>query len=128
VLPVVAACSAAIFFPRSESSESETATASNFSERSALQLLARRRRRCQVRPVTVEVFDHVHHAVLELTAELRAHDVRLHRGVGRPGLPSRLEARSALLFAEIGLVSRPVDVKIMVFSFRLRQETGSPDS
>src|SRR5262249_15623780 len=65
----------------------------------------------QVRPVAVEVLDHVHGAVLELPAELGAHDVRLHRGVGRSGLAKQLEARPALLLAEIGLPSHAVDVE-----------------
>src|SRR5262245_14719289 len=69
------------------------------------------RRMGQVRPVAVEVLDHVHEAVLELPAQLGAHDVRLHRGVGRPGLASHLEARLALLLADIGPESRPVDVE-----------------
>ena len=49
-------------------------------------------------------------AVLELPAEFGAHDVRLHRGVG-PGLAKHLDARPALLLAQIGLVRRPVDVE-----------------
>src|SRR5262249_45996244 len=61
--------------------------------------------------VAVEVLEHVHSAVLELPAELGAHDVRLHRGVDRPGLAKHLHARPALLIAETGLVSRPVDVE-----------------
>src|SRR5215471_10813493 len=69
------------------------------------------RRMGQVRPVAVEVLEHVHGAVLELPAEFGAHDVGLHRGVGRPGLAKHLEARPALLLAETGLVSRPVDVE-----------------
>src|SRR5262252_5851263 len=69
------------------------------------------RRMGQVRPVAVEILHHVHGAVLELPAELGAHDVRLHRGVGRPGLAKHLDASSALLLAETGLVSRPVNVE-----------------
>src|SRR5215831_2289725 len=78
--------------------------------RDAPQLLAHMRRELQVRPVAVEVLEHIHRAVLELPAELRAHDVRLHRGVG-PGLAKHLHARPALLLAQTGLVSRQVDVE-----------------
>src|SRR5262249_56546122 len=49
--------------------------------------------------------------VLDPPAELGAHDVRLHRGLGRPGLASHLEARPALLVVETGLERRPVDVE-----------------
>src|SRR5215469_2323878 len=79
--------------------------------RDAPQLLAHMHRMVQVRPVAVKVLEHVHSAVLELPAELRAHDVRLHRGVGRPRLAKHLEALPTLLLAETGLVSRPVDVE-----------------
>src|SRR6516162_4616007 len=69
------------------------------------------RRMGQVRPVAVEVLDHIHSAELELPAEFGADDVRLHRGVGRSGLAHQLKARSALLLAEIGLPSHAVDVE-----------------
>src|SRR5262245_65769238 len=69
------------------------------------------RRVGQVRPVAVEVLDHVHGAVLELPAELGADDVRLHRGVGRSGLAKQLDARPALRLAEIGLVREAVDME-----------------
>src|SRR5215510_13169957 len=69
------------------------------------------RRMGQVRPVAVEVLDHIHGAVLELPAEFGADDVRLHRGVDRSGLATQLKARPALLLAEIGLVSHAVDVE-----------------
>src|SRR5499433_426397 len=69
------------------------------------------RRMGQVRPVAVEVLDHVHGAVLELPAELGADDVRLHRGVGRSGLAKQLDGRPALLLAETGLPSHAVDVE-----------------
>src|SRR5262249_46584094 len=65
----------------------------------------------QVRPVAVEVLDHVHGAVLEPPAELGAHDKGLHRGVGRPGLADRIEARPALLLTQPGLEGHPVDVE-----------------
>src|SRR5262245_19621299 len=69
------------------------------------------RRMGQVRPVSVEVLDHVHGAVLELSAELGAYDVRLHRGVGRSGLAHQLKARLELLLAETGFESHAVDVE-----------------
>src|SRR6516164_11460353 len=69
------------------------------------------RRMGQVRPVSVEVLDHVHGAVLELSAEFGAYDVRLHRGVGRSGLAHQLKARPALLLTKIGLPSHAVDVE-----------------
>src|SRR5262245_65558605 len=65
----------------------------------------------QVRPIAVEVLDHIHGAVLELPAEFGADDVRLHHGVGRSGLAKQLKARPALLLAEIGLPSHAVDVE-----------------
>jgi hypothetical protein len=65
----------------------------------------------EVLPVAVEVLEDVHGGVLELPAELGSHDVRLHRGVGRPGMAKHLEAALALLLAESGLISRPVDVE-----------------
>src|SRR5262245_25184052 len=82
------------------------------------------RRMGQVRPVAVEVLDHVHGAVLELPAELGADDVRLHRGVGRSGLAKQLKARPALLLAEIGLPSHAVDVEDHGLSFSV--VTGGP--
>src|SRR5215831_17951673 len=69
------------------------------------------RRMGQVRPVAVEVLDHVHSGVLEVPAELGAHDVGLHRGVGRTGLAHQLEGCTALLLTETGLESRAVDVE-----------------
>src|SRR5215831_5581012 len=89
------------------------------------------RRMGQVRPVSVEVLDHVHGAVLELSAEFGAYDVRLHRGVGRSGLAHQLEARPALLLAETGLVSRALDVedhRLLLFCWlRLTSSTRFPD-
>src|SRR5215813_8198912 len=78
--------------------------------RDAPQLQAHMRRELQVRPVAVEVLDHVHGAVLELPAELGANDVRLHDGVG-PDLAHQLQARFALLIAHTGLEGYPVDVE-----------------
>src|SRR5262249_57008276 len=49
-------------------------------------------------------------AELELPAELGAHDVRLHHGVG-PDLAHQLQARFALLIAHTGLEGYPVDVE-----------------
>src|SRR6516164_8345429 len=65
----------------------------------------------EVCPVAVEVLDDVHGAVLELPAELGAHDVRLHRGIGRSGLAHQLDARSELLLGETGFESHAVDVE-----------------
>src|SRR5262245_4478274 len=69
------------------------------------------RRMGQVRPVSVEVLDHVHGAVLELSAEFGAHDVRFHRGIGRSGLAKQLDRRPELLLAETGFESHAVDVE-----------------
>src|SRR5215831_11476834 len=69
------------------------------------------RRMGQVCPVAVEVLDDVHGAVLELPAELGAHDVRLHRGIGSSGLAQQLDARPELLLAETGFESHAVDVE-----------------
>src|SRR5215813_5003398 len=82
------------------------------------------RRMGQVRPVAVEVLDHIHGAVLELRPEFGADDVRLHRGVGRSGLAKQLKARPALLLAEIGLPSHAVDVED--HRLLLSVVTGSP--
>src|SRR5215510_16094289 len=69
------------------------------------------RRMGQVRPVAVEVLDDVHGAILELPAEFGAHDVRLHRGIGRSGLAKQLDRRPELLLAETGFESHAVDVE-----------------
>src|SRR5262249_4300040 len=76
--------------------------------RDAPQLQAHMRRELQVRPVAVEVLDHIHRAVLELPAKLGANDIRLHHGVG-PDLAHQLQARFALLIAHTGLEGDPVD-------------------
>src|SRR5262245_6404049 len=80
----------------------------------------------QIRPVAIEVLDHVYEAVLELPAEFGAHDVRPHRGVGRSGLASQLDARPALLLAETGLVSRAVDVEDHGLLLSFSVVTGRP--
>src|SRR5262245_49071915 len=69
------------------------------------------RRMGQVRPVSVEVLDHIHGAVLELPAELGPDDVRLHRGVSRSSLATQLKACPELLLAETGFESHAVDVE-----------------
>src|SRR5215468_6817505 len=78
--------------------------------RDAPQLQAHMRRELQVRPVAVEVLDHIHRAVLELPAKLGANDIRPHHGVG-PDLAHQLQARFALLIAHTGLEGYPVDVE-----------------
>src|SRR5215475_4790973 len=69
------------------------------------------RRMGQVRPVSVEVLDHVHGAVLELSAEFGAHDVQLHGGIGRSGPAKQLDRCPELLLAETGFESHAVDVE-----------------
>src|SRR5215470_8015439 len=78
--------------------------------RDAPQLQAHMRRELQVRPVAVEVLDHIHRAGLELPAKRGAHHIRLHRGVG-PDLAHQLQARVALLLAGTGLEGEQVDVE-----------------
>src|SRR5215813_12807365 len=69
------------------------------------------RRMGEVCPVAVEVLDDVHGAILEFPAEFGAHDVRLHRGIGRSGLAKQLDRRPELLLAETGFESHAVDVE-----------------